>query len=105
MIKFQKVTGKDFANYKNIISKHRIDEFSKFPYNYAPSSLYEDEYLNMYQIYDSSFSILAMDGDITIGILTGIPMEKTIDGEFLCLPELFSKESKNIKDYYYIEML
>ncbi len=58
------------------IARLRMEIFREFPYLYLGEEAYELEYLRSYADSDNAFVVLAWDGDVLAGALTGVPLQE-----------------------------
>lgn len=73
-IRLQTVTGRDLEQYVPELARLRIEVFRAFPYLYAGSLDYEQEYLQTYIRCQEAAIVLAFDADKVIGASSCIPM-------------------------------
>ena len=68
------VSGREILSYLDDVARLRIEVFRDYPYLYAGSLEYEQEYLQSYAACDESIFVLALNGTEVVGVSTGLPM-------------------------------
>lgn len=68
------VSGREILSYLDDVARLRIEVFRDYPYLYAGSLEYEQEYLQSYAACDESIFVLALAGPEVVGVSTGLPM-------------------------------
>jgi GNAT superfamily N-acetyltransferase len=68
------VSGREILSYLDDVARLRIEVFRDYPYLYAGSLEYEQEYLQSYAACDESIFVLALAGGDVVGVSTGLPM-------------------------------
>jgi len=68
------MSGREILSYLDDVARLRIEVFRDYPYLYAGSLEYEQEYLQSYAACDESIFVLALNGTEVVGVSTGLPM-------------------------------
>jgi GNAT superfamily N-acetyltransferase len=74
-IRYLTLTGSDIVPFAGDLARLRMDVFRDFPYLYDGDLEYEERYLRSYSDSPESIFVVAMDGDLAIGMSTGIPLD------------------------------
>ena len=98
--KIEIVTGKDCAEYVDIVSQFRIEAFREYPYLYEGKIEYEKKYLLGYMADTQGMIAVAKVDGVLAGISTGIPLNG--NSEIVAdAKKIFRLKNIDISDYYY----
>jgi GNAT superfamily N-acetyltransferase len=73
-VTIRRLSGEDVLEHLIELARLRIEVFREYPYLYAGDLDYEMEYLRAYSRSPASVFVLALAGDETVGIATGLPL-------------------------------
>jgi len=94
----QKLNGAEIGEHLEAIAKLRIDIFREYPYLYKGNPSYEKKYVQTYADSKQAVVILAWDGSVLAGVMTGIPLQDEME-EF---KTPFAAEPYPLESIYYL---
>jgi GNAT superfamily N-acetyltransferase len=97
MIKIETLSGTKVKALIPELARLRIRIFREYPYLYEGSSEYEERYLLRFAQSEDSVMVVARDGDIIIGVSTGVPLAH--EGKELRVP--FEDAGLLVEEWFY----
>lgn len=97
MIKIETLSGENVRALIPELARLRIQIFREYPYLYEGSSEYEEKYLARYAKSEDCVVVVARDGDLVVGVSTGMPLAD--EGKELRVP--FEEAGYMVREWFY----